>query len=160
VIGALLLAAAPLSFEGIALGDDAAKIAAAHQGTRTFTALGPAFSWHRRGGGTLMIASDAAGKVVLVDFVPDRGEEDAVALPGAGDFGVLSSRVDLAASIGPPVAACRAQYLFGSCGVYALAGGSELVAQFEGPGDGSLVRATWAEAATILRLRIAPPASP
>jgi len=162
VIAGLLLAAsgAALSFDGIALGDDAAAIGKAHAALSTFTALGPAWSWRRAGGGTMMISSDATGKVALVDFVADEGEEDAVALPVAGAFDVRATHTALETALGAqPVQTCMPAFSDGYCGAFALRGGSELVAQFE-TNDGQLHRATWSSAAALRRLHVLPAATP
>lgn len=152
-------AAASLSFEGVALGDDAAKIAAAHNGHATFTALGPGWSWRRAGGGTMLIAGDAHGKVAVVDFAADQGESDDVALPGSGSFGVQDTQVSLEAALGaPPAATCAADYSMGFCGAFALKDGTEIVVQFEGPGHGQLHRATWGTPAILSKLKVLPPA--
>lgn len=79
----VVAAAASLTFEGIALGQDVAKIAAAHSGRATYTALGPAF------------VGDAHGKVAVVDFAADRGDEGIVELPQAGAFDLRASHAKL-----------------------------------------------------------------
>ena len=67
-------AAASLTFDGVAMGDDVNKIVAAHPGRATLTALGPAWSWRRDGGGTMLVAGDAKGKVAIVDFSADESK--------------------------------------------------------------------------------------
>ena len=149
----LLAAAASLSFEGIALGDDAAEIAAAHAGRATFTALGPGFTWRREGGGTMMIAGDARGKVAVVDFAADQGEEGAISLPQAGSFDVQASHVALEKALGAPASpSARRTTPADICGVFASSGETELVVQFESNG-GQLHRATWATPAILSKLR-------
>jgi hypothetical protein len=151
-------AAVSLTFDGIALGDDAAKIAAAHGAHSTFTALGPAWSWRRDGGGTLLIAGDAKGKVEAVDFDADPNESDAIDLPGAGSFEVQGSHVAFEKAIGAPAdSTCPTIYAGGFCGSFALAGGTAIVVQFEGPGDGQLHRATWATPDILSKLQVIPP---
>jgi hypothetical protein len=161
LIAALVLAAATagsLSFEGISLGDDAAKIGAAHAARATFTALGPGWSWRREGGGTMLIAGDAKGKIAVVDFAADQGESDAISLPGIPSFDVQDSHGALEKALGTsPVATCPSAYSGGFCGAFALAGDTELAVQFEGPGDGQLHRATWATAAILSKLQVLPP---
>jgi hypothetical protein len=157
VILPLLLAAASLTFDGIALGDDAAKIAAAHAGHATFTALGPAYTWRRDGGGTMMIAGDAQGKVAVVDFVADQGEEGALELPQAGSFDLQASNVALEKALDEPaLSECTPNYSGGYCGAFAL-GATELVVQFETNG-GQLHRATWATPAILSKLQLIAPA--
>jgi hypothetical protein len=150
-------AAAPLTFEGIAMGDDATKIAAAHAGHSTFTALGPAWTWRREGGGTMLVASDLKGKVTVVDFSADQGEDGSVSLPLAGPFGIQDTHGNLASAVGGATSECQPNYSGGFCGVYSLAGGTAIVAQFEN-NDGQLHRATWATPATLTKLLVLPPA--
>lgn len=153
----LLLAAASLTFDGIALGDDVAKVAAAHAGHATFTALGPAYTWRRDGGGTMMVAGDVRGKVAVVDFVADQGEEGAIALPRAGSFDLQASRVALESALGEPaLSECTPNYSGGYCGAFSVAD-AELVVQFES-NDGQLHRATWATPAILSKLQLIAPA--
>ena len=150
-------AAASLAFDGIALGDDAAKIATAHAARATFTSLGPGWSWRRAGGGTMLIAGDAQGKVAVVDFAADQGESDAISLPGTASFGVQDSHGELEKALGaPPIATCAANFAGGFCGVFALAGDTQMVVQFE-TGDGQLHRATWATPAVLAKLALLQP---
>jgi hypothetical protein len=151
-------AAASLTFEGIALGGDAAKIAAAHAGRATYTALGPAFTWRREGGGTMMVAGDAQGKVAVVDFAADRGEEGTISLPQAGSFDLEASHVALEKALGgPALSECPPNYSSGYCGVFGLSGDTEMVVQFES-NDGALHRATWATPAILAKLQLVAPA--
>jgi hypothetical protein len=161
VILPLLLAAtasAALTFEGVALGGDAAKVAAAHDAFSTVTALGMAWSWHRDGGGTILIAGDANGKIQAVDFSAAPGESDTVDLPGAGAFDVRQPHDALERALGAPAATCGANYSGGYCGEFALSGGTVLLVQFEGPGDGPLRRATWASPGILTKLHMLPAA--
>jgi hypothetical protein len=153
----LAAAAASLTFEGIALGANAAKIAASHAGHATYTALGPAFTWRREGGGTMMIAGDAQGNVALVDFAADQGEEGTIALPQAGSFDLQASHAALDKVLGAPASECAPNYAGGYCGVFGLSGDTELVVQFEGNG-GQLHRATWATPAILSKLLLLRPA--
>jgi hypothetical protein len=158
ILPLLLAAAASLTFDGIALGDDAAAIAAAHTGHATFTALGPAFTWRRDGGGTMMIAGDARGKVAVVDFSADPGEEGAISLPQAGSFDLQASHVTLEKALEEPaLSECAPNYSGGFCGAFALSGETELVVQFESNG-GQLHRATWATPAILSKLQLIAPA--
>ena len=151
-------AAASLTFDGIALGQDAAKVAAAHSGRATYTALGPAFTWRREGGGTMMVAGDAQGKVAVVDFAADGGEDGTISLPQAGSFDVRASHSALEKALGAPaVSECAPNYAGGFCGVFGLSGDTELVVQFENNG-GQLHRATWATPAILSKLQLLKPA--
>jgi hypothetical protein len=157
ILPLLLAAAASLAFDGIALGDDAAAIAATHAGHSTFTALGPAFTWRREGGGTMMIAGDARGKVAVVDFAADQGEEGTIALPQAGSFDLQASHVALEKALGEPaLSECAPNYSGGYCGAFALSGETEIVVQFESNG-GQLHRATWATPAILSKLQLIAP---
>jgi hypothetical protein len=153
-------AAASLSFEGISLGDDINKIVAAHAGHATLTALGPAWTWRRSDGGAMMVAGDKNGKVALVDFVTDEGEDGDIALPGTKTFRIQGTHTDLAQALDESSATeCALNYSSGFCGAFPLPGGTELVTQFES-NDGQLHRATWASPETLSKLLILPPVVP
>jgi hypothetical protein len=105
----------------------------------------------------MMIAGDAKGKIAVVDFSADQGEDGTVSLPGADAFGVQGTHVNLESALGTtPIAQCTPNYSGGYCGGFALTGGTELVVQFES-NDGQLHRATWATPAVLTRLLVLPP---
>jgi hypothetical protein len=149
-------AAASLTFDGIAMGDDVNKIVAAHPGHATLTALGPAWSWRRGDGGTMLVAGDKAGKVAIVDFSADEAEAGSIALPGAGPFDIQGTHNDLARALDlTSVTECATNYAGGFCGAFPLPDSTEMVVQFES-NDGQLHRATWATPAMLSRLLLLP----
>jgi hypothetical protein len=93
--------------------------------------------WKRPEGGAFTVHTDRNGIITSIEFTADKGEQGTIDLPCAGELDIQDSHVNLQMAVDPR--RCTQAGL----STYTLPDDSILNVEFEGPGDGQLLKAEW-----------------